>query len=274
MTEITNLLTNEEYHRHAAISRSMIMEFHKLPALCYYRYINPVTRADASDAMNFGTALHSAVLEPKLYEETFVVHPKYTGPGSRALNKQFEQDMLNQGKSIISEDEKSMLDFMQANFNQCDYAAEAVAKAKIEHSLFWTDPDTGLKLKARPDFFNHSAVFDLKTTKSINKYEFSKSIYEYGYHIQAALVMDGLKEVTGKEYDLFVIFAFEKDAPYCMAPFFISDEALAIGRARYKQILAEMKECYENPVLWLMPREIGLPNWATQKEQGELEYAY
>lgn len=274
MGEIRTDLTNEQYHAHPAISRSMIMDFIKLPQLCWYKYINPVTKKATTPQMEYGTALHTAILEPDVFEGTYVEHPKYTGTGSRALNKDFEENALTDGKKIVTTEEINTIELMKKNFYQCEYAKEQLEKSSIEKSIFWTDEETELTLKIRPDFFTDAAAYDLKTTKSIEPYEFSKSIYDYGYHVQAAMVLDGLEAVDGIARDLFVVFAFEKEAPYCMAPFYINNEALEIGRARYHQALRDMKECFDSPVLWHMPREIGLPAWAVQKEQGSLDYVY
>jgi hypothetical protein len=272
--EIRTDLTNEQYHAHPAISRSMIMDFIKLPQLCYYKYINPATKSESTAPMDFGTALHSAILEPDDFEATYIEHVKYTGTGSQALNKEFIAKSHKNKKKLLLPEDIEKIEFMKKNFNDCTYAAEKLKGACIEQSIFWTDEETGLDVKVRPDFSFNGVGCDLKTTRSIEPADFSKSMYEFGYHVQAAMVLDALTISTGVPHDVFIIFAFENSAPYCMAPLFVSEEALEIGRARYRKALIEMKACFDNPVMWTMPREIGLPTWATQKEQGELNYDY
>lgn len=272
--EIRTDLTNEQYHAHPAISHSMIMSFLKSPAKCWYNYIrdNAADFREETEAMRFGTAVHTAILEPKEFEAQYTQFVKLSGTGSVVINKLAMEEIKRSGKTIISDQDQAIIDLMKTNFGQCGYAKECLDKSTIEGSVFWKDAESGVDLKCRPDFFTENVAFDLKTSGNVDPYDFGKSVYDYGYHVQAAMNLDGLTAVTGREYSAFVILAFEKTKPYPLVAYVIDDEAIAIGRSQYKEAAKKIAEYNENKIMWHVPREIGLPRWAVEKLQGELDY--
>jgi hypothetical protein len=68
----------------------------------------------------------------------------------------------------------------------------------IEQAIRWTDPDTGLKLKCKPDAVivakkHREAIFyDLKTTADLAAFG-RKTVPQYKHHRQAQLYLDGLR---------------------------------------------------------------------------------
>jgi len=116
-----------------------------------------------------------------------------------------------------------------------------------ESSLFWKDPESGVLLKTRPDYLSikHKAIFDLKTSCDASKDAFSRSIHNFGYHIQAALAIDGLKISLGEEFDV-VNLVVEKSEPYCSGAYFIDLPALALGRKLYREGIKIYLKCLNN----------------------------
>ena len=134
-----------------------------------------------------------------------------------------------------------------------------IKDAQYEQSIYWIDEDTGLLCKCRPDILHANCVADLKTTKSANSRMFQYSMRDYGYHIQAAMIYEGLKAVTGKEYKDFIFIAVEKEPPYATVCYQLDELALLQGVSDFKSSLQHLKECkaayswpsYENQVIGL-----------------------
>jgi hypothetical protein len=85
---------------------------------------------------------------------------------------------------------------------------------------------------------------------------------EYGNHIQAAMVVDGVLATTGKEITTCINICVETSYPYSIGIYFIDSDAIEIGRQEYKKALLEMKECFlKNEWEDYKPRVIGLPRW-------------
>lgn len=99
--------------------------------------------------------------------------------------------------------------------NKTAYSAFS-QKGESELSLFWTDPETGVLLKCRPDFLPYDCklVPDYKTACSVNPETFYGDFIKFGYHVQTAMYREGIKAVTGIDVDSFFFVAQEKEPPY------------------------------------------------------------
>ena len=64
------VMTNEAYHESSAIGSSDLKLILKSPAHYKYEKENP---SDPTPAMQFGTACHQALLEPKLFAEAVCI---------------------------------------------------------------------------------------------------------------------------------------------------------------------------------------------------------
>ena len=61
-----------------------------------------------------------------------------------------------------------------------------------ECSIRWVDAGTGLQLKCRPDAVTQDLLWDIKTTREQNPLQtFWKSVFQYGYDIQAVHYLEG-----------------------------------------------------------------------------------
>ena len=137
---------------------------------------------------------------------------------------------------------------------------------EAETSLFWTDDDTGLPCRIRPDWMCEYGMADLKSCCGASKDSFSKAIANLGYDVQAAFYTDGMKAVTGKSVNFYFI-AVEKNAPYSTACYIASQEMIEVGRAKYRGALQLLKWCQENKQYpGYQPsgeiETIDLPRWA------------
>jgi PDDEXK-like domain of unknown function (DUF3799) len=138
----------------------------------------------------------------------------------------------------------------------------------IERSFFWRDKETGLWLKARPDAIpSDSGDFtDLKTTKSVLYRDLKKAIGDYGYHQQAALVIEGARALD-IEATSFTLIWVEKSPPYCVRAQQLKDEDIARGMKQNRVALRTFADCLASGV-WPGPGDdrddaefVDLPDW-------------
>ncbi len=281
-------LSNEDYHAHTdSISRSAIMDFAVSPKKYWANYMNPnKPEKKQSPDMLFGEAFHSMILEEAKFENEFCVQPElhklpkvgllrdlgreeYDRQKSErdkvsALNvkiSELREQNKETKKCIDSEDYQKLCDMrdsLKSNFEAWDLISEA----KYEQSYFWTDEDTGLMLKARPDILHGSLVVDLKTTRDASPRSFQRSMCDGGYHIQAAMILDAVRAIDKREIVTFINIAIEKEYPYSVGIYIIDDAAIAAGREKYKRILRELKEAKEsNSFCDYQTQTICLPAW-------------
>lgn len=263
LTYIDKNLSNEDYHNHSAISHSAIMTFRRNPHEYYAKYI--LRQREQTRAMEIGTLVHSAILEPDEYKKLYVIMPEFDKRTTQGKKDYIAFTQEKEGKIFIKEDEKNMIDVMVKYFSGSNFLQTALNSKNIEHSIFFEQDN--IQCKTRPDFYTNNGskiAFDIKTTSSSKKRDFSKSIYEYGYDIQAAMALKGLR-ANGIEADNFIIVAFEKTTPYVMSSWILKEEALERGEHIFKETIKQINEYHEQN-LWEIPNEIDLPNWAYDEE--------
>lgn len=254
-------LSQEQYRSAVGISKSDLDQIAppKTPAH-YWAHITGARSKEQTAAMRFGSVLHTAVLEPDRLN--VICKPE----GFDGRSKDGKAWLLeNAGKDIVSVEELSAVMQIVTNVKIHPVASRLIRSGKAEQSLFWKNHN-GQTLKCRPDFMPDSGnvLVDVKTTACADYDAFSKSIYAYRYHVQAAYYLD-ICAALGLPYTTFVFIAVEKTAPYQVVTYQLDDDALEMGRAEYKRDLATILHCNQTGVWPGYPEEllpITLPEWA------------
>ncbi len=80
-----------------------------------------------------------------------------------------------------------------ASVKQHAKALKVFSEGVSERSIFWVDPATGQPCRVRPDYYREDigVVFALKSTADAGFEAFRRDIFRYGYHISAAMYLDG-----------------------------------------------------------------------------------
>lgn len=122
---------------------------------------------------------------------------------------------------------------------------------KAEQSVYWTDKETGVLCRCRPDWWAQEAgvILDVKTTEDASLNGFRRSIEKYAYDVQDAFYNDGIKAATGKPLKQFLFLAVEKDA--CVIDgiakgvevYRLTDASRDLARAIYRNDLATYARC-------------------------------
>lgn len=286
-------LSNEDYHGHKeSISRSGIMDFDESPYLYWAKHLNPNRPPrEATKAMDFGTALHTFVLEPTLFENQYCLEPPYEETPKRVLLKnvgrpayeaykaekakidfinnkrkeEHEDAVLEKGKLVLSLNDYHLLQNMkQALMNHAE-AWELIQGGIYEQSYFWKDKESGLLVKARPDILHNNMYVDLKSCDSASTRAYQKAMVTHGYHIQGSMVQDGVRELEGRDLHAVINICIEKKYPHQIGIKIISYEALEIGRKKYKKVLLDLSRAIEyNTFPSYQPETIDLPNWTKE----------
>ena len=261
-----HLMGIEAYHRVApGYSKSQLDKVHRSIAHWLSAQANP---PEQTPAMLMGSAIHMAILEPNEFTSKFFVLPE--GDGRTKAVKDAKAEAEAKGLICLSHDQGlDILGIVHA-FHSHATAPSIIEEGRPEVSIFWEDQDTGLLLKARPDWLRDDGdVMDLKTTTDARWRSFEKTIYDLRYHVQAAMIEDGLKAL-GLPFENFLIVAVEKEAPYCMAVYRLAPEAIELGRKAYRADLSKLAAYLRDGGWEGYPFEvqtIGLPTWAAKIDE-------
>lgn len=224
---------------------------------------------EPTPAMELGTAVHRAILEPSLFEEEFAVWPGADRRTKAGKAKWLEFTVENAGKGILEKGDFDHCCAMRDSaWRHAGVAALLTARKASELCVVWEDPETELLCKGRIDVLttdgDWTVVADIKTTTDASEKGFAKAIANYGYHRQAAFYLDGLDALQPRAR-VFYFLAIEKEAPHCAAVYELDYESLEHGRREIHDALAKWKQAEESGVWPGYPTEVKtleLPRWA------------
>lgn len=223
---------------------------------------------EPTPAMQFGTLVHTAILEPDVYDNSCVVQPDF-GDCRTLANKAKRDDWknTNAGKLIITQEDFDKIDGIRNAISKHHDAALLLKNGHKERSGYYADPSTGILCKIRPDFYSSdiNAIVDLKTTENCESDNFSKTIWNFRYDIQIAMYSTGCTVIDKKAVDHHIFIAVEKSAPFEVAVYVADEKMLEVGIRDYEKSMKKLAKCIETNT-WTSYQdnmtEISLPKWA------------
>lgn len=280
-------ISNEEYHASEGYSRSQLMLLDKSPYHFWYQYLSGLsTPKETTPAMIVGSLFHTLLLEPENFESEYIIKPtikklpevgllKDVGREIYSLQKESRERQVlinkavmqrfedsSRGKTVITEDQLDTTLKMADLVNKHEIVTTLLEEAQFEQSIFWTDKETELQFKTRPDIWSSKVVVDLKTTKDASPHRFTSSAYSYGYYLQAGMCYEAFQAI-GKPFDMFVVLAVEKEEPYVPSVFMMDEEALQFGIDQFQSYKKKLKECIDNDKWTGYPvQELSIPRYA------------
>jgi exodeoxyribonuclease VIII len=261
-------ITNEQYHASEGISRSKLMLLDKSPYHFWYETMSGLAeKSEATPAMNIGSAFHTMLLEPAKFQMEFAIMPNLDRrtKGGKEMYEEFLT--YAEGKIILTNDQFSKVSKMVDLVSKHEIVTTLLDEAVYEQSIYWTDKETGLQFKTRPDIWSSKMVVDLKTTNDASAYSFMRSALVYGYYLQAGMAHEACKAI-GKPFDMFVILACEKEEPHVPAIYIMKDEALQFGIDQFTNYKRKLKKCMdENKWEGYLVQELSVPKYALIEEE-------
>ncbi|MEM6260470.1 MAG: PD-(D/E)XK nuclease-like domain-containing protein [Planctomycetota bacterium] len=269
-------LPADQYHALKLASNSLLSKMLQSPAHARYAMSNP---SPTTPALKMGSAIHTAVLEPGLYDTAYYQLQHKLDRRTKAGKQQWNDLLLTYGDDYILTAEEGEL-VAQVRHAVMTHPLAKALLANREHteaSMLWRDEATGVCCRARADavveFNGKRFLVDLKTTQDASPRSFERSIFNFGYHRQAAHYLAGA-EAVGIPAQGFAIIAVEKTAPYGCAVYMLEQPAVLAGDTQRMRLLERWAECEatgEWPGYPARAHEIGIPAWAERLiENGEL----
>lgn len=256
-------MPNSEYHAHPGISNSGLAEVNQSPS--HYKHKRP---KEPTRAMEIGTAIHAAVLEPERYKSEYILLPEVK---ARTATEYKSAVKIHGSERVLVMQEIENVEGMYNAARSNTYVNSRISEdGHNELSVFAFDPETGVLCKCRFDYLSNSLrAIDLKKTQDARTDAFSRSIYNYRYHVQSAFYSDVFYWATGKTLESFEFLAIEEKAPHGMKLYELDADSFQIGREQYRVDLNTYAECLENnnwPIYDCSEtEEISLPGWAFNK---------
>jgi exodeoxyribonuclease VIII len=156
---------------------------------------------------------------------------------------------------------------MASHIKQHEIVTTLLHDAHFEKSIFWTDKETGIQFKTRPDIWSTKMVVDLKTTSDASPHAFMRAALNYGYYLQAGMAFEACKALD-MPFEMFVILAAEKEAPYVPAVLIMDQAALEFGIKQFDAYKKKLKACLDADKWPGYPvQELSVPGFAKIEEE-------
>ena len=142
--------------------------------------------------------------------------------------------------------------------------SEELARDQI-HKLLWAHEGRYLDLQIPATGIN--AIADLKTTQSAAKWDFSKSIYDFGYYEQGPVYLNAAAK-HGRIYEHFLLICIEKKPPYAVAVYRMKDDLLEPGLLDFQRRAKTFAECLKTgvwPAYSQEIQEISIPAYGRER---------
>jgi hypothetical protein len=243
-------LTNDAYHADPALSASgaKLLVPPSTPALFRYRQDHPERRS----IFDFGSAAHKAVLQDDTATVEIIDAPDWKTKAARE-----QRDAAYAAGAIpLLVHESTQVDAMAEQIRAHPIARRLFApgSGKPEVSMFWQDDQTGQMLRSRLDWLPNPGasgrliVPDYKTCHSAERDAFGKSAASFGYHLQAAWYLAGIRALGMDVDPAFVFVAQEKTPPYLVNVIELDMPAMEIGALLMRRAIDVFVECQKRDV--------------------------
>lgn len=262
-------MPNHVYHsQKKGVSNSGLKLVLRSPA--HYRY---QATSEPSRAMQIGTAIHTALLEPERFTREYVllrdVKDRRASEYKQAVKVHGSENVL------VSSEADNVAGMQETVLANPVMSSRLQAEGWRELSLFVRDPDTGVLIRVRYDLLTVDGIaVDVKKCQDARPEEFSKAVFNYEYDMQAALYSDAFEWATGKPLAAFEFAAIEEKIPHGHKLYQPCETTLQEGRRKYREALNLFAEC-ERSSDWPSlecdgPEIISLPSWRMAQIENEI----
>jgi hypothetical protein len=285
-----------------SLAKTYSEEYEGCPAL--FRHLSEAEDTSDSEALRFGRAMHTALLEPDLYREQYyiltpndleAIFAQWKSAGvtfkSKAAYMRFDSYQAAMdagargfttstayrefcaaiGKEIINKQDAATIAGMVRGIADNESVWKTVHNAKLDDcevsvtSAMQFKDGTSIPIKARLDIvIQGDSVVDLKTTRSTNARRFALDVARYGYDVQAAWYLRCALD-AGLDCKRFGFLAQEKTPPYISVIHWLPAGWVKYAKIRMREILGSIKHSLETDS-WPYPEsgELEPPNYLKQ----------
>lgn len=214
-------LANEKYQRADAISNSALQLIARNPSDYLWSKVAPKDYSK-SGAIDVGTAIHAAILEPEK-TDSFLVGPTK----GRDTIKFADFCQANPDKTVLTQSEYDLVRFSVDSVMAHPTASLYLTNpCDCEVSIFYDDLDRGIKRKIRPDkeveIDSGILLLDVKKTKSIADWreplKWKNPLFTLGYGHNAAYYMDTASKFYGEQINEYRFLLLQSTIELGMYP--------------------------------------------------------
>lgn len=205
---------------------------------------------DDTESKMLGRATHHLIMGQSDFKKQFTVRPLTINGESWHANKLICKVWIKQQGhlTILSPGQLDQITGMAEALAQEPLVKAGILNGQIEHSWFWFDADSGVWCKARPDASPTSSLdfCDLKITRSTAWEDLRRSIRDYSYIQQGAMVGEACLKVLQQPMNSFSLVFVEHKYPHDIAIVTLKDDDLARGHKMNLVARRQFADCMKS----------------------------
>jgi len=219
------------------------------PAHFYSEWSGNAEKIEVEDSKAFylGRAAHHLMLGQPHFARSFAIRPAHYTDYRTKEAREWRDQKIAEGVTPLTDSDVVIIKGMAGSLGRHPLVSQGLLAGDVERSLFWQDKATGIWLKSRPDAIptDSGDAADLKTTPSVAWTDLVRSITDFAYHAQAALVREAFKACLGLELTSFSLVFVEKKPPYCARVVMLKDSDLDLGAKQNRKALDLIARCID-----------------------------
>lgn len=256
MKKVQNNLPIDEYHRGNEHLSSTALRKARKSLKLFKLYQEGYFEDEKKSHFDFGNAFELALLEPDSFDSQIVIYNEDDRPEkdkgiTSKINQDWKNNLYETSKYVIKRAGRESFETIDQMLRSC-YADAVIQKLlkniEYQYSMFWTDKETGLKLKTRPDICRskNNVIVDVKTALDGSPEAFSKAIGNNDLAFQAVMQIDGVVQSGFMEkVDNYFWLVVEKEPPFSATLYEFQPEDIEWAMDEYRYVLKVVKEALE-----------------------------
>lgn len=241
-----------EYHRDTfAVSASMLKTFAADRVEFRRKYVTEYEATEASAAMNLGSFIHAAVLEPETIADQFAIIPEQyatqKGLSTKADAKAWA--FSNGNKVLLTADDAARGAAASASIQGLlreTFGSDWRDQFNAEQSIYWEE--SGIAMRARLDLVHKDKyegkplIIDIKSCTDSSESAFARQCSSLFYWMQVAHYSKAYEQHYG-ETPQFWFLAQETDGSYSPAYYELTPEDYEKSVASRLKYIGELMQC-------------------------------
>jgi exodeoxyribonuclease VIII len=267
MREITNGIHTdisiEEYHANKTHISATQIKYAKESLRHFQWYMSGKIPREEKSAFGFGNAFELALLSHGEYLTKVAVapeqdwidaalkeNPDLVKPRSSKVYQKSELDFIaaNRGKYLIRDTGPESFETIEEMLLSCESdktISALIDNTEYQVSLFWTDEETGIGLKTRPDICKRkkNVLVNVKTIEDGSPDSFTRELQKWDYPTQACIEIEGaLRSGLMPVVDNYLWLVVEKKPPYNATIYEFAPSDIAACADGLRFLLARIKK--------------------------------
>jgi len=256
----------KDYHANKTHYSSTQLKMAKRSLKEFEWYITGKIKPIEGSFLDFGNAFELALLDKSSFSNEVAIEQdmawiakamdsdaKLTKPRASKVYKDAADKFHaeNANKYIISSSGKESYSTIEHMLESCYKDAviqKLISNTEYQISLFWTDEESGLRMKTRPDICKRkkNVIVNLKTTTDGSPKAFSRDLANYDYPLQACIEITGcLKTGLMEQVDSYFWLVVEKEEPYNATVYEFSKEDISWCMDNLRYVINKTKRAID-----------------------------